>query len=324
MKNNKNSGSGNEDLKKSDEGILSRAKGFLSKKLQGAKNLFGNKNADEAKNALNELKNVAKEQYSKLDVNNSKGIPEQVKAVWKELQAALKKINEMCGDDVDADENGKGRAYAKAVLDGEIKDVIENFNCEYIGNFNKFEDQVIRLQQIANKTSRTSAIPLVIQDAAKETSRFYAYAYAYACSKPISERFEEIKGKLQKEKTLWNRIKKFITKPEGEFIGQLEVDSNKVAREIYKKAKTAKIRSSIKTKGSMTYFKDSIKDLFGMYTDKKVTETLSDKEQERIILSLKGGKKSEGLSNELNSNINNEFEKVENIIVNITESKKYE
>lgn len=257
-----------------------RIKSSLSKSWQGAKNLLGNENADEAKNALNALKTTANEEYNKLTPGMEKDeICESVISVWECLYTALAEIKGMCDEDVKADLAGVGRAFAKAAI---IKTGITKAPEKFTGRlkeFNNFETQVILLQLIADHTPRTSAIPSVVIDAANATSRFYGYAYAYACSSSISERINELDDYLKDNNTLGQKFRSIFSRDKETAKKNLEIATNKVAKAIYNKAKTAKIRQSIKTKGLMKYFTDSIKDLVGLYSDATANadETTCDK-----------------------------------------------
>lgn len=296
-----------------------RIKGNLSKRWRGVRNLFGNKDAENAKAALEKLRTTAKNAFNGLDVKNNTNLQSSVTAVWSSLVDALSNIKGLCSE-VEPDEGGKGRAYAASILGKVSLQAKDKFDVSSIDDFNLFEGHVKALQLIANKTGRASAIPSVIQDAANETSRFYAYAYAYACAGKIHDRMQDINKVLKKEKTLWRKIKNLLSGKEDDFEDQLTVDTNKVAKAIYNQAKNAKIRKLIKTAGWMKYFGETLNDLFGMYTEPEVLDSIKEEINNDSGFENNLNKIMSEKSESLSENLNIQMQKGINIIN--TEIKK--
>jgi len=246
-----------------------RIKENLGKRWQGAKNIFGNKDAENLKKTLNKLKTTADIYYDKLDPTKEQKelICDNCKKVWGAVRNALKEISSLC-EDVEEDQNGNGRSYAKYIIEkcGELNSNVDTFSLDNIYDFNGFEGEVIALQLIANNTSRTSLLPRNIKDAASAVSRFYAYCYAYSCINPIVSKMQEVEETLKKN-SLWQKIKNIFTKKIDTVTKQIDIDVSKVAKAIYSQAMNAKIRQSLHTKEYMKYFKNCIKDFFGVYSD---------------------------------------------------------
>ena len=151
-------------------------------KWQGVKNFFGKTNPIlkkrvlEASTALQNLSNEANADCKELELGEKK-IKEPTKKVWDQLFRSLIALKELSKTTDEQNCNGKGREFANYVFkEYNIKKASE---LSTLNDFDNFGKDVEILQLIANRTPSTSSIPSWIHSAAKNTTRFFAYARTY-------------------------------------------------------------------------------------------------------------------------------------------------